>query len=356
MSIYKKLFTRQINFDLIFFIIKFAYQNKNKTKIKLKTNKMKFKLALLSAMFFSGVAMAQPAEVTAKFNEAATMLGAGKVVEAIPVLEGVIKSGLAAGPEALDIVKQAQKLLPQCYYRKGGAAASAGNLDQALVDLTQAADMAELYGVPTVQSSALGMLAKVYMVDGGNAFNAKDYKKAIEVFSKATVKFPTNTEMALLLAKSYAESGDMPKATESYMNVIALEKTHSKYAEPAAKAKSELSTYMLIDASTAAKDNNLEGVVAATDAILSFDATNAIAHMLRLQTATNVKNFDAVIEYGDAAIAAQPAGVEKSNASFLVGAAYQNKENKAKAIELYKNVTEGPNAAIAKTQITALSK
>lgn len=317
---------------------------------------MKFKFALLSALFFSGVAVAQPADVAEKFNEAAAMLSAGKVVEAIPVLETVIKNGLAAGPEALDIVQQAQKLLPQCYYRKGGTAASAGNLDQALVDLTKAEEMAELYGVPTVQSGALNMLTKVYMVDGGNAFNAKDYKKAIDVFSKAVAKFPTNTDMAQLLAKSFAESGDMAKAAESYQKIIALEKTHSKYAEPAAKAKEELSTYILIDAIAAATDKNLDGVVAATDKIFAFDPTNAQAHMLRIQTATNIQKFDAVIEYGQAAIDAQVTPLDKSNANFLVGAAYQNKENKAKAIELYKLVTEGPNVATAKAQTAALNK
>ena len=77
---------------------------------------------------------------------------------------------------------------------------------------------------------------------------------------------------------------------------------------------------------------------------------------MRLQTATNLKNYDAVIGFGEEAASTQPTELDKSNAYFLLGAAYQNKNDKAKAIEMYQKVTEGPNAATAKAQIAELSK
>ena len=320
-------------------------------------NVVKVKLALISAMLISGVAMAQtPADVNNKFNEAATLLNAKKTVEAIPVLEAVISEGLEAGPDVLETVQQAQKLLPNCYLQKGAKSAQSGNFDQALTDFGKAAELAELYGVSSVENTANGMITKVYMIDGGKAFNSGDYAKAIEVFSKAFEKYPNNTEMALLLAESYAKSGDMAKATDTYKSIIALGDKHSKYAEAAAKAKADFTTYLLQDASNAAQNNNLEEVVKMTDEILAVDSVNSAANLLRLQTATNVKDFDSVIKFGEAAADAQTTDETKSDAYFLLGAAYQNKDNKAKAIEMYKKVTAGNNAATAKAQIAALSK
>lgn len=318
---------------------------------------VKAKVALMGALLISGAALAQtPADVNNKFNEAASLLNAKKSIEAIPVLEAVISEGLEAGPDVLETVQKAQKLLPTCYLQKGAKSAQGGDFDQALIDFGKAEELAELYGVTNVKNQASGMLVKVYMVDGGKAFNEENYAKAIEVFSKAYEKYPNNTEMAMLLAKSYSKSGDKAKAGEIYKNIIALESKHSKYAEAAAEARKEFATDLLVDASQAAEANNLEEVVKITDEILAVDSTNNIANMLRLQTAINVKDYDAAIGFGEAVADAQTTDEEKSNAYFYLGAAYQNKENAAKAIELYKKVTAGGNVDMAKEQIAALSK
>lgn len=320
-------------------------------------NKTKFKIALLSALLVSGMAVAQtPADVTAKYTEAAQLYNQKKFAEAIPVLEEAIKLGLDAGPDALETLQNAQKLLPQLYFNNGLKNASMKNFTEAAANLAKAGELGELYGNTSIKNNAATMLGKVYMADGGTAFNNKDYAKAIEVFSKGFAQLPNNTEIGLLLAKSYAESGDMAKASETYKSIIALENTHSKYAEAAAEAKDELATYLLIGATTAAQANNLDEVVTATDAILEFDPTNAAANLLRLQTANNAKNYDAVIGFGEAAAEAQKTDDDKSTAYFFLGAAYQNKDDKAKAIEMYQKVTSGDYATEAKNQIAALSK
>lgn len=194
------------------------------------------------------------------------------------------------------------------------------------------------------------------MAQGGDAFNSEDWATAISVFSKGYAANANDTAIGLLLAKSYAESGDMESATEVYTSIMALEARNSRFAPDAEKARTELSTYLLIQAQEAAAANDFDGVIEKTGAILEFDEANAAATMMRIQTATNLSNFDAVIEYGDQAIETQADDESKSNAYFLVGAAYQNKENTAKAIEMYRQVTAGANVDTAKAQITALSK
>ena len=105
-----------------------------------------------------------------------------------------------------------------------------------------------------------------------------------------------------------------------------------------------------------AEEKKYDEIMKLADHIVAIDPTNAQGNLLRLQTATNMKDWDKVIALGDAAAELQPTPELKSDAYFLLGAAYQNKENKAKAIETYKKVTAGGNVVTAKAQITLLSK
>ena len=219
-------------------------------------NKMKMTAALACALLTSGVAFAQlPAEVTAKFNEAAELINQKKFAEAIPMLETVLSEGETADPES-DIVTRAQSLLPECYIRKGAMAAGAGKFEDAIAALNQADELAEKYSVTAAKSKINNLFPKVYIAYGAPAFNSKDYAKAIDIFSRAYTKFPNDTKMAMLLAQSYCASGDMAKGQEIYMSIIALADKHDKYTEAANQAKSELAGYMLEDASKAAAEND----------------------------------------------------------------------------------------------------
>ena len=312
---------------------------------------------LACALMVSAAVSAQTLDdVHNSFNAAAELINGKKFVEAIPVLEKTVSQGMAVGADAMPVVQQAQGLLPVCYLRKGLIAASAKNYEEAIASLDKAAELGELYGKLSIRTRAISTISKVYMASGADAFNSKDYAKAIEIFTKGYEKNPKDLQLALQLAKSYAESGDMAKASEVYTNIISMGDKHSSFKEPADQAKQEFTTYILVEASKAAEGNKLDEVIASTDKILSFDANNAVAHMLRVQVANNVKDYDKVIAMGEAAAAAQTDDVNKSNAYFLLGAAYQNKDNKAKAIECYKKVLAGDNVATAKQQIAALSK
>lgn len=314
---------------------------------------LKFVLTSAFVLLF-GTVMAQ--DVTTKYNEAATLIGQQKYAEAIPALEAVMKSAATASDEELELVTATKKLLPDLYYRVGMGSASQRNLDDAVVYLTKSYDLAELYGEEALQLRVVRPLSQVYQMLGGNAFNSKDYAKAIEIFSQAYAKFPTEADLALLLAKSYAESGDIAKASEVYQSIIALEERHSRFAPPAAKAKEELTQYLLVNASEAAVEKDLDKVVEVTDRILAYDPANATAHLLRIQTATNVKDYDKVIAFADSAIEAQTEAETKANLHFFVGSAFENRGNKPRAIEHYRRVTAGPNAAEARRQAAALAQ
>lgn len=315
-------------------------------------NKLKLMASLVVAMLLTAGLSAQTLdEVNTKFNEAGAKLQAKDFAGAIPLLEQVVAEGAQVGAEAAETVTQAQKFLPLAYYQVGGSMAAQSKFDNAVAALTKARDLGELYGNVQVARGAGQMIGKVYFAQGASAYNSEDYAKAIEIFSKGYEADPTNTDMALNLARSYDKSGNLDKAVEVYQAIIGLESRHSRYAEPAKEAKEELAMAVLAKASEA---TDWEQVVSLTDMVLSVDPQNEMANLMRIQFANNLKNYAAVIEFGEAAAEAQTDPAKKSDAYFLLGAAYQNLDNKAKAIESFRKVTAGDNVAAAKKLISDL--
>lgn len=314
-------------------------------------------LVTLAAIMFAGTVAAQTtaADIATKYNEAADMVNAKKYAEAITALQSVIDKGLDI-PEALENVEAAQKLLPTCYYMNGMSFAQAGKLEDAATQLTKAVETAELYGNMDISTKAKPRLSQVYGVLAGQAFNNKDYAKAISIYSEAFEANNKDTKTALNLAMAYCENNELDKGLDVYSKIIELGPTHSKYAEDAATAKEKAAYYIMLKAAEAAQAKENDKVFELCDKALTFDPANPEANMMRVQTATNMKDYAKVISYGEAPAEAQTTPELKSDAYFLLGAAYQNTENKAKAIETYRKVVAGANVANAKAQITALSK
>ncbi len=324
--------------------------------------RVKMMLAVCAALFTVGSLSAQTAtDVGKKFNAAAELINGKKYAEAIPVLQETIDMGVKVGPDALATVQNAQKLLPKCYFYKAMIAAKGNQFETAVADLTKASEMGELYGDLSTANNAKRMISQVYTAMGASAFNAKDYAKAAEIFAKGYAANPNDTKLGLNLAMSYCELGlndttYMNKGLDVYKNIIALESKHSKYKADAATAKEKVVYYLMLNVPKLAEEKKYDEIMKLADHIVAIDPTNAQGNLLRLQTATNMKDWDKVIALGDAAAELQPTPELKSDAYFLLGAAYQNKENKAKAIETYKKVTAGGNVETAKAQITLLSK
>lgn len=191
-----------------------------------------------------------------------------------------------------------------------------------------------------------GWVAKIYQIQGGDAFNNKDYATASEIFAKGYAADPDNTGMALNLAMSYCEmamsSGDMSqyeKGMEIYEAVAA--KTHPKYAEDAAKAKEDMALYTNNMVAKMQAANDFDGIIKMADDLLAKNPQSALAQNVRLQAYANKKDYAKVIELGQAAADAQTDPADKSLMYYLLGAAYNAKEMKPQAIAAFKQVTDG---------------
>ena len=235
-------------------------------------------------------------------------------------------------------------MLPKLYLQKGVEAVRAKQMDQAIAAFEKAENLADLQGDVMTTRQAGRFVSNIYMAVGIESFNTKDYNKALESFQKGLKQDPDNIQLAYFTAKSYAEMGQLEQAMELYKQVIAAGAENSKFAKQATDAKADMDTYMLVAASEAAKAGDIEKVQTYVAAI----PENADANLLLIQTANNLKKYDVVIAKGADAYAAQADAGKKGDVAFLIGVAYQNKGNNAKAAEWLRKVTAGSNVAAAK--------
>ena len=295
-------------------------------------------------------------EVNTKYNEAVALIQDKKYVEAINVLNQTVEMGFNAGGDAAETVQKAQKLIPTCRFRVGLGMCSKGQFEAAITELNTAIQEGELYGDSKIVRQSKELIGKAYTALGANAFNAKDYAKAVEVFAKGYEVNPNDTSLASYLAESYCEMGDLTNGISIYKNIIALESRHSKYKDAADKARAKVSYYLTLKASETAQAGQAADAYALLDQILEVDPNNASAHMLRLQLATNAKDWAKIIEWGEASIAAQTTPEQQADACFLLAVAYDSTDQNDKAIEVYRRVTTGDNAAAAAARIVELEK
>ena len=311
------------------------------------------KKLFVSVIALMAVATLSAQDVTAIYNEAAAAYGAKDYAGAAAKFEQVIDQGLD-NEEAASLVATAKATLPKCYFMLGGASLKGQDYEAALTNFTKSAELAGLYGDMTQLAKSNGWVAKIYQIQGGDAFNNKDYATAASVFEKGYKADPANTSMALNLAMSYCELGEYEKGMEIYEAIAA--KTHPKYADDAAKAKEMMALYTNNKVAEMQGAGDYDGIIAMADAQLEKNPASALFQNVRLQAYANKKDYDKVIELAQGAIDAQTDEEDKSLMYYLLGAAYNAKEMRPQAIEAFQKVTAGAAVENAKTALSELTK
>lgn len=321
---------------------------------------MKLKTIILSALLLCGFSAIQAQtieEAVAKFNEGKQQAAAKEFAKAIPIVEQAltmaetITDNEGAGALSEDI----KKLIPQLYLMDGVTLFNSKKYTNAIDQLMKAEDMASKYGNADVRRNASRFVSTAYMAIGIESFNNKDFTKALEAFTKGYDQDPKNVKLALYTAKSYAEIKDLEAAAKLYQEIIAAGTENSKYAADAADAKNDINNYFLAAAAEAATAKDLDNTIKCVDQILAMDPTNDKAQLLVIQCANNLKKYDEVVARGAAAAEAQLTADAKSDIYLLLGVAYQNRGNNAKAIEFLKKVTAGSSVAQAQQLVKDLS-
>ena len=313
------------------------------------------KLFLAAVALMTVCAVSAQNELIQQYNDGVAALQNKQYTEAAQLLDKFVDDAMdSEDSTVLNCVATAKKYIPVAYLNLGLRAASQKEFDNAIDQLSIASERAELYGETQTQAKAKAAMAKVYQAQGGEAYNNKDYATAAAIFAKGYEANPRNTDMALNLAMSYCESGDYEKGMDVYRDIAAL--PYDRYQAAVDEANKMMAQYTNNEVAKLQGANDYDGIVAMAEKMLESDPTSALAYKVRLQAYNGMKNYDKVIELGEESANAQATEEDRSDIYFIVGAAYNLKENKAKAIETLKKVTAGANVEAAKKSVEELTK
>ncbi len=258
---------------------------------------------------------------------------------------------LSEGGDEAAIAKQN---LPNCYFRLSQAEAKVKNYDKAIEYANLSYELSLLYDVPKVEANAKRMLGMIYQAQGGEAFNAKDYATAAEIFAKGYEADPKNAQMANWLGTCYCELGQYGEGL-AILNKVAGNK-NPKYAEQVAEAQNLVKLYTNNMVAGFQQNGDFDGMIAAAEQMLAAEPENAAALKIRVQGYDGKKDLNKVIELAEAAALAQTDPEDASYLYYLLGTAYNAKEMKPQAIAALQQVTAGATVEAAKTAIAELSK
>lgn len=313
------------------------------------------------ALMWAFTASAQ-SELVASYNEGVEALQAKNFTKAVEAFENVIAKGADAVDDAeLGCVTNAKQYLPTAYQGKGAQAASAAmkaenpeeadaKFAEAVDNLTKGAAKATEYDNAPAAQKINALLGKVYQAQGATAFNSNDFAKAIEIFAKGYAADPKNTAMALNLAESYFKMDKYEEGMKVCSEVAAL--PSPKYDEAIGEARAKMNMYTNNQIAKLQQANDLDGIIAMSEKI----ADKAVASRVAVQAYYLKKDYDKVIELGEAAAALQTDPEDISAVYFNLGSAYNGKEMKDKAVEALKKVTAEPYLTPAKTALAELTK
>ena len=321
------------------------------------------KIVLLAVALMGFTAAFAQTDVLTVAQEANDALGAKNYAKAVELLEKVIAGGAESEDEAvLEQVNSAKKNLPIAYFRVGQSAATAAQkltdaaaqsakYDEAIAALDKAMQTGSSYKVVAAVNNAKKMKGMVYNAQAAAPFNAGEYEKAAELFAKAYEADKTSNSAALNLAESYFKLDKYAEGVKVCSEIAALP-AGQKNDAAIAQAKAKITQYTNNKIAALQQANDFDGIIAMAETI----ENQALAQKLMVQAYFLKKDYDKVIEIGDAAAELQTEPADQSAVYFNLASSYNAKENKAKAIETFKKVTAEPYATPAKEAAAALAQ
>lgn len=291
-------------------------------------------------------------DVVATFQQATANAKAANYTEAIAQFQSIIDASWDI--EEPDANQQkafagSKKFIVTCYNKMGIAAYNAKNYEEAIANFSEAANLAELFEDVAAMNKNRAYVGQMYQAQGADAFNSEDYATAIAVFSKGYEADPRNTEMALNLAESYFKSDMYQEGMKICTKIAAM--NADKFAEAIASAQYKMDLYTNNEVAKLQIANDYDGIIAMASEL--EDA--AMAAKITLQAYYGKKDFNKMIELSEAALAAQTTDEGRSDIYYLLGVAYNEKEQFDQAVAAMKNVTAGANVANAQAVIAALT-
>ena len=292
------------------------------------------------ALTFSLSASAQDmAQATEMYNAAIEAYGNGDATAALDGFQKALAAAEALGEEGAALATDCKNVIPKVYVKLGKDAFNAKDFTKAVEFLANAEKLATEAGQEETVADVKEVMPQVYLGAGNALLNEKKFAEAAAEYQKAIDLNGENGVAWLRLGMCKSNGGDVEGAVAAFAKA-------SEFGQKAAADKQIGNIYGKV-AQAAYKAKNfagtLENVLKANE--YGFTKLNVYGGM----AAFNLKKYDQCISLLE--------GDNSTNAKYYLARAYEAKGDNAKACENYKAIASDKNfGAYATSKVGTLCK
>jgi len=297
----------------------------------------RIKISLLSgalALFFAVTANAQDINQAIEFNnKGAEALQAKNWAEAISQFSQalVVLDQLEEAEKDEGMTMQIKELIPNLYFFLGQELAKESKIDEAIVQLNKAIEMADLYDdFGTTAIDAKKLIDQINLTTATNLYNDKQYDQAIAAFSKVLETDPNNGTAYFIIGASYAALNNETQAIVAYEKAIELGNR---------EAAARLANIYLTQAQTAQRANPPRWATVydlAKKALAIAESTNA--NLMFGTAAVETKKFQEAIPALEKVLSSNPNDNIKGQVIYRLAQAYEGLGKNSEACGYYKQL------------------
>lgn len=300
---------------------------------------MKRLFLLLSISLFSfSAAIAQDMQsATNIYNEGAMALQSDDKASALQKFEEALSQATTIGPEAEELATNCKNAIPVVIMSIGKEQAAAGDIDAAMATFKKAIEKANEYDNQEVVDEATSLMPQLYVAEGNNKLNEKDFPGAVAMYKKAVELNPTD-------GVAYLRMGMASSRTEDEATTVdAFQKAAANGQE--ADAKKELAKYYYRMSATAYKGKKNDSALSyAKKSIETFDCPESVQSMkIGGNAAFTLKKYSEAITNFEGYLAKSPNAKDANAIMYKIASSYEAVGNKAKACGYYKQIISDPN-------------
>ena len=292
------------------------------------------------ALTFSLSASAQDmAQATEMYNAAIEAYSNGDATAALDGFQKALAAAEALGEEGAALATDCKNVIPKVYVKLGKDAFNAKDFTKAVEFLANAEKLATEAGQEETVADVKEVMPQVYLGAGNALLNEKKFAEAAAEYQKAIDLNGENGVAWLRLGMCKSNGGDVEGAVAAFAKA-------SEFGQKAAADK-QLGNIYGKAAQAAYKAKNfagtLENVLKANE--YGFTKLNVYGGM----AAFNLKKYDQCISLLE--------GDNSTNAKYYLARAYEAKGDNAKACENYKAIVSDKNfGAYATSKVGTLCK
>lgn len=238
------------------------------------------------------------------------------------------------GEEGESLMKEAKSILPQIYLRYGKELATAGDLDNSMVQLKKAAQVAKEYEVDGVEEEVSELMPQLLMANASNLLNDGKLAEAITAFKKVIAIDSLNKDAYLRIGIAQSKMDNDDAALVAYEKAAQLGEDLN--------APKQIANIYLKRSAAGVKTKNWKEVYENAKKSNEYSSSSNGFKLLGLSS-VQLKKYDEAINALDSYLLSEPNAKDKNSMMYNLATAYEAKGDNAKACGYYKQLLNDPS-------------